>query len=448
MTDFEDLEPLLSANTRSYVGTTAFADDRLDRKALAEKLTGYLERLNDGAVLAIDAPWGEGKTWFGRNWNKYLNDEGYKTIYIDAFEQDYIEDPFMLLASELLAVVEEKSKAKTQLAKKSVDVLKATMSIGTKIGAGLATKYLLGDVELGEEVEKAISDASGETALLTSKLIEENFAQYEENKHTIDAYKNELTKYASTQKKPLVIFIDELDRCKPDFAVNIIERIKHFFDVPNIVFVLLLNRDQLEKAVKGVYGSETDAGAYLGKFVHFFFALPKPNQSGDNSELILKQFIESTMKKYKFSIETENDSFVSYMRFWAHRFNLSLRDIEKAVALYSFAYPAGPLSYILTYLIVLKLKQPTLFSKLLIGDIEAHKKAKLTIEKFLEDENIQERPKDQYILSYYLEWHEAYINGFTKLGEHFGAELQGAWAVDKRNLFKMLAKKIELDIER
>ncbi len=448
MPDFEDTEPVLSANTREYVDETAFANDRLDRQPLAEKLTGYLERLNDGAVLAIDAPWGEGKTWFGRNWNKYLKDEGYKTIYIDAFEQDYIEDPFMLLASELLTVVEKKSKAKTQLAKKSVDVLKATMSIGTKIGAGLATKYLLGGVELGDEVEKAISDASGETALLTSKLIEENFEQYEENKHTIDAYKDELAKYASTQEKPLVIFIDELDRCKPDFAVNIVERIKHFFDVPNIVFVLLLNRDQLEKAVKGVYGSETDASAYLGKFVHFFFALPKPNQGDHSSELILKRFIESTMKKYKFSREKESDSFVSFMKFWAPRFNLSLRDIEKAVALYSFAYPAGPLSYILTYLIVLKIKQPTLFSKLLVGDIEAHKKAKLAIEKFLKDKKIQEDASAQYILSYYLEWHEAYINSFTELGEHFGAELQGVWHIDKQNLFKILAKKIELDIER
>ena len=33
-------------------------NDRLERRQLAEKLTGYLERLNDGAVLAIDAPWG------------------------------------------------------------------------------------------------------------------------------------------------------------------------------------------------------------------------------------------------------------------------------------------------------------------------------------------------------------------------------------------------------
>ncbi|PTB87439.1 P-loop ATPase, partial [cyanobacterium G8-9] len=268
-------QPILRCPRTDIDGTTPFNNDLLNRKDLALKLTGYIDRLKEGAVLAIDAPWGEGKTWFGKNWKQYLESNDRKVIYIDAFAQDYIEDPFMLLASELLAIVEEKTKTKTQLAKKSVAVLQATMSIGTKIGSGLATTYLLGGVELGDEVEKAISDASGETALLTSKLIEESFERFEDNKQTLDAYKNELASYASAQEQPVVIFIDELDRCKPDFAVRLIERIKHFFDVPNIVFVLLINREQLESAIKGVYGSDTDASAYLGKFINFFFKLPK-----------------------------------------------------------------------------------------------------------------------------------------------------------------------------
>ena len=80
--------PRLSANTREYVGTNAFDNDKLERRQLAEKFTTYLDRLNDGAVLAIDAPWGEGKTWFARNWEADLKEKNYKTIYIDAFEQD------------------------------------------------------------------------------------------------------------------------------------------------------------------------------------------------------------------------------------------------------------------------------------------------------------------------------------------------------------------------
>lgn len=94
------------------VGEQAFASDLLNRKELAVKLTGYLDRLRAGAVLAIDAPWGEGKTWFGRNWEQYLKDEDHKVVFIDAFEQDYVEDPFLLLAAEISGILDDESAAK------------------------------------------------------------------------------------------------------------------------------------------------------------------------------------------------------------------------------------------------------------------------------------------------------------------------------------------------
>ncbi len=448
MPSFEETEPILSANTRSYVGESAFADDRLDRRQLAEKLTGYLERLNDGAVIAIDAPWGEGKTWFGQNWNLHLKGEGYKTIYIDAFEQDYIEDPFVLLASEIVNMTEDRSQAKTKLSKKAVNVTKATLSIGSKVGMGLFTKYVLGGVDLGDEVEKAIGEASAETAQLSSRLIEESFEKYEQNKLTIAAFKEELAKYAVLHEKPIVIFIDELDRCKPNFAVNLVERIKHFFDVPNIVFVLLLNREQLEKAVKGVYGSETDASAYLGKFVNFFFALPSPAQNNFDAERKLNRFIELTMQKYKFRREAQHDGFLNYLKFWAPRFDMSLRDIEKAVALYAFAYPVGDIAYLLTYLIVLKVKKPSRFTQLVSGSLQAHKEAKEYIEVLISKDARDSSRRSGDVLSFYLEWHEAHVNGFTDLGEAFGSEMASVWHIEKKDLFSTLSKKIELEIER
>lgn len=54
--------------------TTPFEGDMLDRRLLAEQLTGYLDRLRHGAVIALDAPWGEGKTWFARHWAVMLKD--------------------------------------------------------------------------------------------------------------------------------------------------------------------------------------------------------------------------------------------------------------------------------------------------------------------------------------------------------------------------------------
>jgi hypothetical protein len=78
--------------------------------------------------------------------------------------------------------------------------------------------------------------------------------------------------------KPLVYMVDELDRCNPTFAVKVLERIKHLFDVPNVVFVLSIDKRQLACSVKGFYGSnEIDADEYLRRFIDVDYYLPKPD---------------------------------------------------------------------------------------------------------------------------------------------------------------------------
>lgn len=441
--------PSLSFAKTPVVGDNPFDGDYLKRAALAEKLTAYLDRLNAGAVLAIDAPWGEGKTWFGKNWSAKLAEDGYKTVYIDAFEQDYVEDPFMLLAAELLAVTVDEPKVKIEIEKKAIGVLKATMSIGGKIAAGLFTKHVLGGVELGDEVEKAITDVSNETVAYSSQLIEEKFKEYEQDKQTVSAFRTELEQYASKQDKPIVVFIDELDRCKPDFAVSIIERIKHFFDVPNIVFVLLLNRDQLEKAVQGVYGSETDGSAYLGKFVNLFLKLPKVKPSDYSSERDIESFVVETFKKYNFPNAHEKKELRKLLIFFAVQFELSLRDIERILAMFAFAYPIKNLDQILIYVVVLKQINPKQFELLVGNDIDAHKRM---VEKF--DEmlkiNIEHGGSQKGVLTRLQDWHKACANNFEEKSEDFlrihKMLNQDFDEVSYNQMFAYFAKQLDLEM--
>ena len=436
-------DPILSANTRTYVGDTAFANDRLDRRALAEKLTGYLSRLNDGAVLAIDAPWGEGKTWFGRNWAKHLEDNSYKVVYIDAFEQDYVEDPFMLITSEILSIVDDDGETEKKLKKSGIEVAKALLPFLGKAVVNFAGRVALGSSDLTGEAQEAIDAVTESVADSASAYIKESLESYGKDKVIMAEFKAQLAEFAQAQEQPIVIFIDELDRCKPNFAVNLIERIKHFFDVPNIVFVLLLNRDQLEKAVKGVYGSETDASAYLGKFVNFFFALPKPIHDGFNYQSRQTSFINATMKKYKFKNDNNiHEGFISHMRYWSRAFQMSLRDIEKAVALYSFTgLENGESSWIIVYLIALKIKHPQLYAKLVSGEIEAHKQAKGILEQ------LKEKDSD-YMLEFFIEWHKAYETGFSNLSEGFMSQLPFRYRhqANSNELFKNLSAYIDLGI--
>ena len=136
-------------------------------------------------------------------------------------------------------------------------------------GAGEALQEVYKD---GKDVYDSVSDE------ITGKLkehIEKKIENHHLEKETIQDFKKELNQLADKLEKPLVFIIDELDRCRPDFAIRLIERIKHFFDIPKIVFVLVMNKPQLLQSVKSFYGYDSEMnGDYLEKFVDFTVHLP------------------------------------------------------------------------------------------------------------------------------------------------------------------------------
>lgn len=360
----------------NVVGERAFAGDLLGREKLAGRLTGYLDRLKVGAVLAIDAPWGEGKTWFGLNWAKQLESDTYKhkVVFIDAFAQDYVEDPFLLISAEIAGVLDDGKGAAKELREKAAGVMKAILPAGAKALVNFAGRVALGAANLTDDFQEAAKDASEGVADAGSKWIEKKLEDYAHEKASLEHFRIELTKFAAAQDKPVVIFIDELDRCRPTFAVQLIERIKHFFDVPNLIFVLLLNREQLENAIKGVYGHETDAATYLGKFIHLFLRLPKSRNKSPYDHPI-SVFITDVLKRYGFNATqaTLADNFRTDILQWVTAADLSLRDIERACAL--FVMSNLPTTGFIAYLITLKIKYPALYERLVRNDASAHKNA-------------------------------------------------------------------------
>ena len=448
MSDISEL-PKLSNNTREYVGRVPFDEDKLDRKKLAEKLTTYLNRLNDGAVLAIDAPWGEGKTWFAKNWESDLQKNDYKTIYIDAFEQDYVDEPFMLITSEILNVIEKSNPIVAEIKKDGIEIVKALLPIGAKVLLNVTSKFLIGSSDISEDIKDAIDSGSDISAEKASEWIGEKIDEYTTSKTVTLEFKTKLADYAKEQENPIVIFIDELDRCKPTFAVNLIERIKHYFDVPNVVFILLLNKEQLENAIKGVYGINTDASKYLDKFINFYFNLPKNNSSEYSEQIKMTNFIKLTMLKYKFG--NDNESFITWLNKWIPYFKLSLRDVEKCIALYAFAQPLKDLSFHISYFIAFKVKYPKLFNALKNSDLTAHGEAKNIIDDFIvESELKNDKHFKEEVLPLYSQWHQAHISNFLgEIGDKFKQyQINPYWSCDKKDYFKALANMIDIDIER
>jgi hypothetical protein len=72
----------------------------------------------------------------------------------------------------------------------------------------------------------------------------------------------------------LLVIVDELDRCRPDYAVSYLETIKHVFAIRGMVFVLSLDLEQFRHSVGALYGAGLEFKEYFRKFAHRTVALP------------------------------------------------------------------------------------------------------------------------------------------------------------------------------
>ncbi|MFQ1844328.1 P-loop NTPase fold protein [Aeromonas veronii] len=258
-----------------------FKNDVLQRKYFGEALLNMVTRTTDDLVISIDGQWGEGKTTFVKMWQGLLKENGVPSIYIDAFQNDYTDDAFISIASSINTYVEQyapETEAKAHFSDKAKKVGIRLLSWSAKIGIKAATLGAIkgSDIEALSEIG---SDIASDTSESISALIQERLSSHTKESELIQSFKESLSEIPNAIKENrsgrLVIIIDELDRCRPSFAVEILEKIKHFFSVKNVVFVLVMHKSQLEEAIKSVYGENIDAHTYLHKFINIETSLPK-----------------------------------------------------------------------------------------------------------------------------------------------------------------------------
>ncbi|MEO0400395.1 MAG: P-loop NTPase fold protein [Pseudomonadota bacterium] len=262
-------------------------DDLLGRRKFADGLEQLILRSKKPLSILIDGRWGEGKTFFARRWQEKLNPE-YPAIYLDAFETDYASDPFQALCGAILNFVMKEETAEQTRSKqflsgaagKAVAIAALAPKLLTR--AGVHAIFGNSDNDALEDLQEALADGAGEAVELALRKKIDYFAEQEEQvkqfKKLLSGLPADLAK--GGEAKPIIFLIDELDRCRPDYALALIERIKHFFETENLHFVLFCNADQLKASVEHTYGSTTDAEIYYEKFFDFKFCLPSPETRG------------------------------------------------------------------------------------------------------------------------------------------------------------------------
>ena len=247
-----------------------FKYDLLDRKDKAEVLTTLVSNIDGPCAMAVDAAWGAGKTTFLQMWTKHLRKEGFPVVEFKAWETDASGDPFVALTTEIT------DQLKVWTDSTVASRLRQTQFLAKKLlrtAAPGAIRTVSGFIPIvGSEVGHALSSYASQA-----------MAGYFEEKQSAAQFRSSLQELAnslreSSGNKPTVVLIDELDRCRPSYAIELLETAKHIFGVDNVVFVLAVNRAELAKSVKALYGSEFDAEGYLRRFFDIDFRLPSPDR--------------------------------------------------------------------------------------------------------------------------------------------------------------------------
>ncbi len=258
-----------------------FSKDLLNRKQYADILTQIVKHAEGGFTLSINADWGYGKTTFIKMWEKVLQNEGYQTIYFNAWESDFVADPMMALIDGLREGFDSKD-----LPHEKLQLSQAFWKSAAKLIQLIPQFKVIGEV--AEIFQNGINDC----------LEDKNKLQEHQSYHKlIQDFKEQLTKFSKeiSPDKQLIIFVDELDRCRPDYAVQMLERIKHFFSIDNIIFVLSIDKQVLCKSIRAIYGGlEINTESYLRRFIDLEFDLPEPNIS----DFIEAQFEEKDIGIY------------------------------------------------------------------------------------------------------------------------------------------------------
>lgn len=273
--------------------TSAWDGDKLSRKATAQNLIHFLEghygllkgKETNTLTLNVKAGWGFGKTFFLKGLAETLR-EKHPVVYFDAWQTDFSEDPLVALVSELLAALSKPvnssalSKKLNTLKSNTQGLIKFTYSVAAYIATFKGIDLPNIDPVLALKTEQVLDDHQKRKKAITdfkqalTELINEVTFKSEHANETTPANN------PSPIAPPLFIIIDELDRCRPTYAIQLLESVKHIFGVKGLYFIFGTNLDELAHSVKAVYGQSFGAEAYLKRFFDFEFLLPEPDPIG------------------------------------------------------------------------------------------------------------------------------------------------------------------------
>lgn len=257
----------------------SFTNDSIGRASSVFSFVNLLCNIESAFTIAVDGAWGNGKTFFVKQTkmvfdslnkdNPFSNTENgikikskwdslnrqenisfgsFLTAYYDSWEHDNEDDPLLSLIFEIM---------KENYCIQNIPNPRDWVSIIAK----------LTDVFTSRNVSALIESLQGEDLFAKPRM-------NDEIRSIINSF---FDAFLKINNKKLIVFIDELDRCSPEYAVKLLERVKHYMFNESVIFVFSINQIELQKTIRKHYGDEFNACRYLDRFFSLRFELPEVN---------------------------------------------------------------------------------------------------------------------------------------------------------------------------
>ncbi|MFA9375097.1 MAG: P-loop NTPase fold protein, partial [Poseidonibacter sp.] len=332
-------------------------DDKLSRKNEAKFLINYLTKRyevknnEDSFVLNVNAKWGYGKTFFLKLLEEELKKKEHEVIFFDAWKNDFTKEPLLAFFSEINDSLSDYfNNSKNSEAKR---IFKLTFSKSLPLFVSILTKHLTGlsaeeftqllseeDVKSDDEEKSEIKkDTQNTLSSIMSKATEIALQEHKTLKNSIETFKKNMKLLISQIEKdtnpklPLFILIDELDRCRPNYAIELLENIKHIFDIKGIYFIIATNSKQLSHSINAIYGANFSSEIYLKRFFDQEYSLKEPDKYEYIKNLLEREVTNQDKIINPLSEEDypQKNLHVILIDSFSKYFKLQLRDIHQSI---------------------------------------------------------------------------------------------------------------------
>ena len=243
-----------------------FQNDLLERTTFIKNLKDVLTGGDKGIILGLNGAWGTGKTTAVNFLRQDLINEGHVVIVLNAWADDFVSDPLVAIIASLIEDSNFKTLiTDTELVSRLIDIGKNVIGLAATLGI---SRLSMGTIS-GGEISSVLDIKTDYSEILT---------QYTEEKKSLAELRKILVQVSTilrdNDNKKLIIIVDELDRCKPTYAVALFERIKHILEIDNLRVLLSFDQQQLEATIQKHYGSKIDSNRYLEKMFDLIVNLP------------------------------------------------------------------------------------------------------------------------------------------------------------------------------